>query len=122
MTIGMLCSSVAINIYYEMNGNPAIDKLGIAQQLGSMEGKEVRFGPAASAFWSIVTTITSTGSVNAMHDSSMPLSGGMMHTGYDDQCILWWCGVGILNYFIFIIIAVFISGLDGWANTGIHGT
>ena len=42
---------------------------------GSMEGKEVRFGPAASAYWGITTTVTSNGSVNAMHDSFTPLSG-----------------------------------------------
>ena len=50
-------------------------KMGITQNLGSMEGKEVRFGPAASAYWGITTTVTSNGSVNAMHDSFTPLTG-----------------------------------------------
>ena len=69
MTLGFLLFLLP-TIYLEMNGNPAISKLGITQEhLGSMEGKEVRFGSAASAFWAITTTCTSNGSVNAMHDS-----------------------------------------------------
>ncbi|HOZ69965.1 MAG TPA: potassium-transporting ATPase subunit KdpA, partial [Chitinophagaceae bacterium] len=46
----------SITIYYELKGNPAIDKLGVAQSTGSMEGKEVRFGAAATALWSVATT------------------------------------------------------------------
>ncbi len=45
------------NVYFEMHGNPEIARMGIQQNTGAMEGKEVRFGPAASAYWSIVTTI-----------------------------------------------------------------
>jgi K+-transporting ATPase ATPase A chain len=76
-----------------------------------MEGKEVRFGPAATAYWGTLTTVTSTGSVNGMHDSFMPLTGlwqllAMMINGFFGGC-----GVGLLNYFIYLIIAVFISGL-----------
>jgi K+-transporting ATPase ATPase A chain len=98
-------------IYNEMNGNPAIEQMGISQPMGNMEGKEVRFGPAASALWEITTTNTSNGSVNSMHDSSMPISGmnamlGMMVNGFYGGV-----GVGFLNFYIFIIIAVFISGL-----------
>ena len=47
----------SINIYYEMKGNPAIDKLGVAQNIGSMEGKEIRFGSAAYRLWSVATTL-----------------------------------------------------------------
>ena len=54
--------------YQEMNGNPRIDELGIAQDGGAMEGKEVRLGSTATALWSITTTVTSNGSVNGMHD------------------------------------------------------
>ncbi len=68
-----------------------LPKWVLSRQQAAMEGKEVRFGAAASAYWSIVTTSTSNGSVNAMHDSSMPLSGMMAMLGYDDQCILWRC-------------------------------
>jgi K+-transporting ATPase ATPase A chain len=101
----------AINIYYETKGNPAIDKLGVSQQLGSMEGKEVRFGSAATAFWSVATTSTSNGSVNGMHDSLTPMSGGVILLDMMINALYGGVGVGLLNYFIFIIIAVFISGL-----------
>lgn len=101
----------AINIYYETKGNPAIDKLGIAQTTGSMEGKEVRFGAAATALWSVTTTSTSNGSVNGMHDSLTPISGGVVILDMMINALYGGVGVGLLNYFIFIIIAVFISGL-----------
>lgn len=101
----------AINIYYETKGNPAIDKLGIAQTTGSMEGKEVRLGAAATALWSVATTSTSNGSVNGMHDSLTPISGGVVLLDMMINALYGGVGVGILNYFIFIIIAVFISGL-----------
>jgi len=101
----------AINIYYETKGNPAIDKLGVAQSIGSMEGKEVRLGSAATAFWSVATTSTSNGSVNGMHDSLTPISGGVVILDMMINALYGGVGVGLLNYFIFIIIAVFISGL-----------
>lgn len=110
MTIGML-SLLVPTMMAEMKGNPAITAMGIDQSAGAMEGKEVRFGAPASAYWSIVTTIISTGSVNSMHDSSMPLSGNMQLLGMMVNSFYGGCGVGILNYYIFIIIAVFISGL-----------
>lgn len=110
MTIGML-SFLIPTLIAEANGNPAISAMGIDQSAGSMEGKEVRFGSIASAYWSIVTTIISTGSVNSMHDSTMPVSGAMQLLGMMTNAFYGGCGVGILNYYIFIIIAVFISGL-----------
>ena len=110
MTIGMLLLLIPTMVY-EINGSPAIANLGVSQTTGAMEGKEVRFGPASSAYWSIVTTIISTGSVNSMHDSSMPLSGMMQMLGMMVNAFYGGCGVGILNYYIYIIIAVFISGL-----------
>jgi K+-transporting ATPase ATPase A chain len=110
MTLGFLLLVVP-TIVSEMNGNPAIAKLGINQNLGAMEGKEVRFGAAASGYWSIATTVISTGSVNSMHDSSMPLSGAMQLLAMMVNAFYGGCGVGFLNYYIFIILAVFISGL-----------
>lgn len=94
-----------------MNGNPAISKMGIAQPMGSMEGKEIRFGSAASAYWAINTTVTSNGSVNAMHDSLTPLSGMFAMLGMMVNAFYGGVGVGFLNFYIFIILAVFISGL-----------
>ena len=83
----------------------------LAQDNGAMEGKEVRLGAGATALWSIVTTVTSNGSVNGMHDSTMPLSGMMEMLNM--QINTWFGGVGVgwMNYYTFIIITVFISGL-----------
>jgi len=110
MTFGFLCLTIP-NMVMEQHGNPQIAQMGVDMHAGAMEGKEVRFGTPASAYWSIVTTVISTGSVNSMHDSFMPLSGMnemlamMVNSFYGGD------GVGILNFFIYIIIAVFISGL-----------
>ena len=110
MTVGFFMLVIP-SIFSEMNGNPAIARMGIQQNLGSMEGKEVRFGPAASAYWAINTTVTSNGSVNAMHDSMMPLTGMACLLGMMVNSFYGGVGVGFLNFYIFIIIAVFISGL-----------
>ncbi|MBA4196986.1 MAG: potassium-transporting ATPase subunit KdpA [Chitinophaga sp.] len=110
MTIGFLLLLLP-SVYYEMKGNTAITKMGIVQPLGSMEGKEVRFGSAASAYWGITTTCTSNGSVNAMHDSFTPLTGMFTMLGMMINSFYGGVGVGFLNFYIFIIIAVFISGL-----------
>lgn len=110
MTLGMLLLLIP-SIIQETGGNPAIAKMGILQTTGAMEGKEVRTGPMATAYWSTITTIISTGSINGFHDSTMPLTGMMQLTAMMTNCFYGGCGVGILNYFVFIIIAVFISGL-----------
>lgn len=110
MTAGFIIL-VTPTIISEMQGNPNITAMGIQQTMGNMEGKEIRFGSGLSGYWSIITTVISTGSVNAMHDSFMPLSTmnqllAMMVNGFYGGC-----GVGFLNFYIFIILAVFISGL-----------
>jgi K+-transporting ATPase ATPase A chain len=110
MTVGFLIM-VFPSVTAEVGGNPAIAHLGINQPGGSMEGKEVRFGPAASAYWGITTTVTSNGSVNAMHDSMMPISGLAQMFDMMINSFYGGVGVGYLNFYIFIIIAVFISGL-----------
>jgi len=110
MTIGMFLLLIP-TVSSELGGNPAIAKMGISQLSGAMEGKELRFGPAISGYWSTVTTIISTGSVNSMHDSTMPLTGLWQLLGMMINAFYGGCGVGVLNYFIYLIIAVFISGL-----------
>jgi len=110
MTVGFLIMMIP-SINAEVNGNPAIAHMGISQPGGSMEGKEVRFGAAASAYWGITTTVTSNGSVNAMHDSMMPISGMAQMFDMMINSFYGGIGVGYLNFYIFIIIAVFISGL-----------
>jgi len=110
MTIGFLLLAVP-TVIAEMNANPALTRMGIDTSMGATEGKEVRFGAAASGFWSIATTVISTGSVNSMHDSAMPVSGLMQLLAMMVNCFYGGCGVGLLNFYIFIILAVFISGL-----------
>lgn len=110
MTLGFLLLLIP-SIYFEMHGNTAITQMGIQQNMGSMEGKEVRFGSAASATWAIFTTCTSNGSVNAMHDSLTPLTGMFTLLGMMVNCFYGGVGVGFLNFYIFIILSVFISGL-----------
>jgi potassium-transporting ATPase potassium-binding subunit len=102
----------------ESAGNPRLAALGadqavtVAQSDGSMEGKEVRFGVANSALFATLTTATSSGAVNSMHDSFTPLGGMvpmvMMQTG---EVILGGTGSALYRMLTLAIIAVFISGL-----------
>lgn len=110
MTLGFLMLLIPA-VMSEMNGNPTISQMGIDQSMGSMEGKEVRFGAAASANWATYTTCTSNGSVNAMHDSMTPIAGMTTLLGMMINCFYGGVGVGFLNFYIFIILGVFISGL-----------
>ena len=110
MTVGFFLLLIP-SVISEMKGNPAITKMGIQQNMGSMEGKEVRFGSAASAYWAINTTVTSNGSVNSMHDSMTAPTGMFALLGMMINSFFGGVGVGFLNFYIFIILAVFISGL-----------
>ena len=95
--------------------------MGITQDNGSIEGKEIRLGVGATGLCSVVTTVTSNGSVNGMHDSTLPLSG--MIEMLNMQINTWFGGVvvGWMNYFTFLIIAVFISGLMVGRTPESHG-
>jgi K+-transporting ATPase ATPase A chain len=105
-------------IHAEQQGNPAFTRLGIDQvgstwqPGGNMEGKEARFGIAASGIWAAATTAASNGSVNAMHDSFTPLGGlvpmWLMQLG---EVIYGGVGSGLYGMIVFAIIAVFIAGL-----------
>jgi K+-transporting ATPase ATPase A chain len=110
MTVVFL-SFVFVTVYFESQGNPKLVQMGIDNSSGSMEGKEVRIGPVASAFWGVSTTSTSNGSVNSMHDSQTPISGGVYILDMMINAIYGGVGVGFINFFVFVIIAVFISGL-----------
>jgi len=111
VTLVVFLTFVTSTISFESVGNPEIAKLGIQQPMGSMEGKEVRFGVAASALWGVSTTSTSNGSVNSMHDSQTPLSGGIYLLDMMINSIFGGVGVGFINFFMFVVIAVFIAGL-----------
>jgi K+-transporting ATPase ATPase A chain len=99
-------------IWSESQGNPAFASMGIDQSMGNMEGKEVRFGPASSALWATLTTAASNGSVNAMHDSFLPLGGlvplWLMQLG---EVVFGGVGSGLYGMLAFVIIAVFVAGL-----------
>ena len=102
---------VTIAVSSEFAGNPAISHMGVDQATGSMEGKEVRFGAGLSALWAVSTTVTSNGSVNAMHDSLTPIGGLMPMIGMWLNNIFGGVGVGFINMLIYIIVAVFVAGM-----------
>lgn len=110
MTVGFLLLLIP-TVYFELKGNPAIAQMGIDNSIGNMEGKEIRFGTAASAFWSITATASMNGAVNCMHDSFMPMSGGMQLLGIMNNSLYGGVGTGVLGFFIIIILAVFIGSL-----------
>ena len=90
---------------------PAVAELPLDQSLGNLEGKELRFGTAAGATWAALTTNTSNGSVNCMHDSLNPIAGLVPLTGMWLNCIWGGVGVGLVNLLVYLIIAVFLAGL-----------
>ena len=102
---------VALAVSQEAAGNPAIARMGVDQSTGSMEGKEVRFGAALTALWAVSTTATSNGSVNGMHDSLTPLGGLAPMLAMWLNNIFGGVGVGFINMFIFIVVAVFVAGM-----------
>lgn len=91
--------------------NPAFAGLPVDQASGNLEGKELRFGPSAGAAWSAITTCTSNGSVNCMHDSLNPLAGLTPLAGMWLNCIFGGIGVGLINFLVYLIVAVFLAGL-----------
>jgi len=105
-------------VHSEQQGNPLIAKLGVDQTAseiqpgGNMEGKESRFGIGASALFATITTVTSCGAVNAMHDSFTPLGGLVplfnMQLG---EVVFGGVGTGLYSMLIFAIVGVFIAGL-----------
>jgi potassium-transporting ATPase potassium-binding subunit len=114
----LFVSMLAIAEYNEQGGNPLVAKLGVDQAAspvqpgGNMEGKEARFGIGASALFATVTTGTSCGAVNSMHDSFTPLGGFVplfnMQLG---EVVFGGVGTGLYSMLIFAIIGVFIAGL-----------
>ncbi|MDD1691541.1 MAG: potassium-transporting ATPase subunit KdpA [Methanoregula sp.] len=109
---------VGLAIWSEGAGNPALSPMGIdqvpsaLQSGGNMEGKEVRFGIVPSALFAVVTTVTSCGAVNSMHDSFMPLAGGVLLFDMQlGEVVFGGVGSGLYGMLIFAIIAMFIAGL-----------
>ena len=117
MTI-LFVALLVIAVHSEEGGNPLVAKLGVDQSAsavqpgGNMEGKEARFGIGASALFATLTTGTSCGAVNSMHDSFTPLGGFVplfnMQLG---EVVFGGVGTGLYSMLIFAIIGVFIAGL-----------
>jgi len=109
MTI-LFIAGTAVAYWQEAAGNPVLHHLGVAG--ANMEGKEVRFGTAASALFAAVTTAASCGAVNAMHDSMTALGGLIplfnMQLG---EVVIGGVGAGIYGFLLFAILAVFVAGL-----------
>ncbi len=96
----------------DAGGNPLLTKLGVDPSLGNMEGKEIRFGEAMSTLFAVLTTGTSCGAVNAMHDSFMPLAGMIpMFQIQLGEITPGGVGSGLYGIIVFALIAVFVAGL-----------
>src|SRR6266478_9584225 len=114
----LFLAGAAPAIWAEQHGNPQFTKMGIDQHAsttqsgGNMEGKETRFGIVESAMWATVTTDTSCGAVNSMHDSYTPLGGMIpminMQLG---EVIFGGVGSGLYGIIVMAVLAVFIAGL-----------
>ena len=106
----LFLAGVVVCYWAEAAGNPNFAALGLDP--ANMEGKEVRFGIAASALFAVITTAASSGAVNAMHDSFTPLGGMIplinMQLG---EIIIGGVGAGLYGMLLFVIIAVFVAGL-----------
>ncbi|MGC5778343.1 potassium-transporting ATPase subunit KdpA [Methylobacterium sp. NFXW15] len=106
----LFLAGVAVTYWAEAQGSSVLNGLGLTG--GNMEGKEVRFGIAASALFAVVTTAASCGAVNAMHDSFTALGGLIplvnMQLG---EVIIGGVGAGLYGMLIFVLIAIFVAGL-----------
>jgi K+-transporting ATPase ATPase A chain len=108
----------SVSIWSEQRGNPILGRLGVNttasahQSGGNMEGKEVRFGIVDSALWATVTTDTSCGAVNSMHDSYTPLGGLIPLLNIQiGEIIFGGVGSGLYGMLVMAVLSVFIAGL-----------
>lgn len=106
----LFLAGVGVTYWAEALGNPNLHALGVPG--GNMEGKEVRFGIAASALFSVITTAASCGAVNAMHDSFTALGGMIPLFNIQlGEVVIGGVGAGIYGFLLFAILAVFVAGL-----------
>ncbi|MGE7625150.1 potassium-transporting ATPase subunit KdpA [Viridibacillus sp. NPDC096237] len=106
LLIGLVTCYIAENA-----GNPIINNLGISQDLGSMEGKEMRFGIPQSVLFTVVTTAFTTGSVNNMHDTLTPLGGMVPMFNMMLNVVFGGKGVGLMNMMMYVMLTIFIACL-----------
>ncbi len=105
-------AAIAITYHAEAGGNPLLTALGVDPAQGNMEGKELRFGMPLSALFNVTTTATSTGAVNSMTDSYMPLGGMVpMFLIQLGEIVPGGVGSGLYGLLVFALIAVFVAGL-----------
>ncbi len=108
----MFLIGVSVAYYAEAASNPAMRSLAVDQAAGNLEGKEVRFGIANSALWATITTNTSCGAVNAMHDSFTPLGGLVPLANIQlGEVVFGGVGAGLYGMLVFVLLSVFIAGL-----------
>jgi potassium-transporting ATPase potassium-binding subunit len=114
----MFLGGVWVVYHYEQAGNPMLNNLGLqsvatdTQAGGNMEGKETRFGIAATALFAVITTDASCGAINGWHDSFTPLAGLIpMVNLQTDEVIFGGTGAGLYGILLYAILAVFIAGL-----------
>jgi K+-transporting ATPase ATPase A chain len=108
----LFLAGVAVAYHFEAGKNPALATLAVDHGAGNMEGKEVRFGVANSALWATVTTDTSCGAVNSMHDSFTPLAGLVPLVNIQlGEVIFGGVGAGLYAMLVMVILTVFIAGL-----------
>lgn len=112
LAMGILfLAGLSLCFWAESQGNPLLAQAGLDQSMGSMEGKEVRFGVAQSALFTTVTTSFTTGTVNNMHDTLTPLGGMVPMLHMMLNVVFGGKGVGLMNMILYAILAVFICGL-----------
>jgi K+-transporting ATPase ATPase A chain len=108
----LFLAGIAVAYKYEAGRNPALATLALIHAPGNMEGKEVRFGIANSALWATVTTDTSCGAVNSMHDSFTPLGGLVPLLNIQlGEVIFGGVGAGLYAMLVMVVLTVFIAGL-----------
>lgn len=111
MLVLLLAGAVALH-GFEGGGNPLLANAGLDQHLGNLEGKEVRFGVPGAALFAELATATSSGAVNSMHDSFLPLSGlVLLGNMMLDEVIIGGPGSGLFGILLFAIVSVFVAGL-----------
>jgi len=108
----LFCAAALVSWRAESRGNPRFDAAGVAAADGNMEGKEVRFGVFESSLFSVVTTDASCGAVNSMHDSFTPLGGLVaMFNIQLGECVFGGVGSGLYGMLVFVVLAIFLTGL-----------
>jgi K+-transporting ATPase ATPase A chain len=108
----LLLVGLVTSYWAEAQGNAALSGQAVAEPLGNMEGKEVRFGVVSSVLWATATTAASNGSVNSMHDSYTPLGGLVPLVNIElGEVVFGGVGAGLYGMLLFVILTVFIAGL-----------